>query len=88
MANIRKIEASLGDGIKKPCKSEAKAVKLKKRGLYASKNIEKAEPIMIDKLDFFCPSKGILASDVKRIIGKKAKVSIASGKPIRWNQIS
>jgi len=88
VAGIRKVEAVIGNGIKKPCKSEVKSIRLKKRGLYANKDIRKSELITIDKLDFLCPSKGILASDVSKVIGKKATVDIVSGRPVQWNQIS
>lgn len=85
--DVRNIELSLGNGIKRPAKSEMLSMKLKKRGLYAKSKIKRGERITIDKLEFLCPGKSIAVSDLHKAIGKKARSDIKAGSPIEWFQL-
>lgn len=88
VTGIRTIESSMGSGVKSPADSEKNNIAQKRRGLYARKDINAGEDITMDNLDFFCPGNGVLASDIYKVIGRKAKKDIGSGKPIEWDKVS
>lgn len=82
--SIRKTEKILGNGIKKPTLSEKKNLHGIRRGIVASKKIQKGTIINISHLDFKRPFIGINPSNANEIVGKKVKIDIDKDQPIEW----
>lgn len=70
---IRNIEKALGDGIKKPSKSEIKNIKIARKSIIAKDKIKKGEVFTEDNLDIKRPGDGIPPVFWDTLIGNKAK---------------
>tara|TARA_Y100001970_G_scaffold219769_1_gene269731 strand:+ start:16148 stop:17224 length:1077 start_codon:yes stop_codon:yes gene_type:complete len=70
--SIRKIELSLGDGIKAPKESELENKKVARKGIFASKRINKGDTITEDMLSIKRPEKGLSPMLIWDVIGSKA----------------
>jgi N,N'-diacetyllegionaminate synthase len=70
---IRNVEKALGNGIKKPSKSEAKNKDIARKSIVAAKDIEKGELFTEDNLTIKRPGDGINPMQWPNILGKKAK---------------
>ena len=73
---IREVEKALGDGIKKPTKSEEKIKKVVRKSIVAKVDIPKGTKITRDMLDIKRPGTGIEPKYLKRIIGRESKKNI------------
>ena len=67
------IELAIGDGIKKPTKSEIKNSQLVRRSIVAKKQIVKGEYFTEENLTTKRPGIGISCSRWDEIIGRKSK---------------
>ena len=79
---IRNVEVALGDGIKKPNKSEKEISKVVLKSIVASKEIKKGENLSQDNLAVKRTSKGISAIYWDLIIGVKAHKDYHIDEPI------
>lgn len=70
---IRNIEEALGDGIKKPNKSEIDIMKVARKSIVASKDIKKGEIFNDDNITVKRPGTGISPMRWNEIVGKIAK---------------
>lgn len=71
--NIRNIELSLGNGIKKPTLLELRSIKTVRKSLVAKTNIKKDEIFSEKNLIIKRPGIGISPSKYWQYIGKKSK---------------
>ena len=69
---IRNIEEALGDGMKKPNKSEIGIMKVARKSIVASKDIKKAEIFSEDNITVKRPGMGISPMRWEEVIGKEA----------------
>ncbi len=69
---IRNIEIALGNGIKKPSKSESKNIEIARKVIVAKKNIKKGEKFSEENLTVKRAGKGISPMRWEEIIGKFA----------------
>ncbi|MHA1754981.1 MAG: N-acetylneuraminate synthase family protein, partial [Candidatus Odinarchaeia archaeon] len=69
---IRNIEMALGDGIKKPNKSEIEIMKVARKSIVASKNIKKGEIFTKTNISVKRPGTGISPMRWNEVIGQKA----------------
>ncbi len=85
----RKLEFSLGTGMKIIEKNEQKSVVVQRRAIRAKKKILKGEKIILSKLEFLrpCPKDALEPFKFKRIVGKTAKQNIQKGDTINWKKI-
>ena len=81
---IRNIEITLGDGIKKPNKSEIEIMKVARRSLIANKVIRAGEIIKESDIAIKRPGTGILPKFKDIIIGMKLINDIRQDEPFRW----
>jgi len=81
---IRNTEVALGDGIKKPDKSEIEIMKVARRSLIATRDIRAGE--IIKELDIAIkrPGTGILPKFKEIVIGMKLINDIRQDEPFRW----
>jgi len=70
--SIRNIEVAMGDGVKKPSKSEAKNIDIARKSIVANRDIKKGEILTEDNLAIKRPGNGISPIKWYEIIGKKA----------------
>jgi len=81
---IRNIEKALGDGIKKPNKSENEIMKVARRSLIAIRDIRAGEIIKESDIAIKRPGTGILPKFKEIIIGMKLVNDITEDEPFRW----
>lgn len=81
---IRDIEAALGDGIKKPAKSEMNTALVARRSLIAEKNIPKGVIITQQMIVVRRPGTGIPPDMQDDIVGRKTKVDIKAEDLFLW----
>jgi len=70
---IRNIEKTMGDGVKKPSKSEGKNINVARRSIVASKNIKAGEKFTEDNLAVKRPGTGISPLQWDELLGLEAK---------------
>jgi len=68
--SIRNVELSMGDGIKKPVKSELKNMSIARKSLVATKDIKKGEKYTEDNITIKRPGTGISPMEYWDIVGK------------------
>ncbi|TDJ81124.1 N-acetylneuraminate synthase [Campylobacter volucris] len=71
--SIKDIEKALGDGVKKPSKSEMKNIDIVRKSLVAKKTIKKGEYFSKENLTTKRPGNGICAMNYEKYIGKIAQ---------------
>lgn len=69
---IRNVEKALGDGIKKPSKSELKNIPIARKSIVAKRDIKKGEPFSEENLTVKRPGTEISPMRWNEVIGKKA----------------
>jgi len=85
---VRDVEKSLGDGIKKPTKEEEKIKKIARKSLVSSCKISKGQRITEDKIIIKRPGTGIKPKHMDKVIGKKSKTLIQEDELLKWEMIS
>jgi N,N'-diacetyllegionaminate synthase len=70
---IRNIEKALGDGIKKPSKSEIKNMAITRKSIVALRAIKSGEIFSVGNLAVKRPGTGISPMDLNKILGKIAR---------------
>jgi N-acetylneuraminate synthase len=70
--SIRNIQKALGDGIKKPNKSEIEIMKVARKSIVASRNIQKGEILTKDNIAIKRPGNGISPARWQEVLGMKA----------------
>jgi len=81
---IRNIEIALGDGIKKPNKSEIEIMKVARRSLIATRDIRGGEIIKESDIAIKRPETGILPKFKEIVIGMRIINDIRQDEPFRW----
>lgn len=81
---IRNIEIALGDGIKKPNKSEIEIMKVVRKSLMATRDIRAGEIIKESDIAIKRPGTGILPKFKEIVIGMKLINDIRQDEPFRW----
>ncbi len=81
---IRNIEIALGDGIKKPNKSEIEIIKVARRSLIATRDIRVGEIIKESDIAIKRPGTGILPKFKEIVIGMKLINDIRQDETFRW----
>ncbi len=81
---IRNIEKALGDGIKRPNKSEIEIMKVARRSLIAKRDIKAGEIIKESDIAIKRPGTGILPKFKEIVIGMKLINDIRQDEPFRW----
>ena len=82
---IRNIEKAIGDGQKRPSKSELKNIKIARKSIFAKKPIKLGEIFSVNNLTIKRPATGISPMFWEKIIGSKAKKNFKVNEPIKEN---
>ena len=83
---IRRVSAMLGDGVKEPRPEELDAARVARRSIVAACDIAGGARIEPSMLAYRRPATGIAPGDSARIVGRVARVPIAAGTLLRWDQ--
>lgn len=84
---VRKVEISLGNGIKILSKSEIDTMKVARKSIVASRDIKQGEIICLEDLDYKRPGNGLSSKYYKELLGKRAKVDIKVDEQITLNLV-
>lgn len=84
---IRMLESSFGDGIKKPTNSELITRKLVRRSIVSTSKIRKGAVITPCNIDILRPGTGIQPKYLDMVIGRLANTNIEEGMPLKWEDI-
>lgn len=82
---IRQIEASMGNGVKMPTKSEEANTYAMRRSIVSVTRIKKGQILDKTLLSFKRPANGIAPKHLKQLVGRKLKKDIEADQPLNWN---
>ena len=82
--SVRRVEAALGDGDKRPMPSEADTRRVARKSLVAARPIGRGEKITREMIVVKRPGTGISPADLERAIGRTAARPLAADEVIDW----
>lgn len=85
---IRNVEKSIGDGIKKPTKSELKNIPIVRKSIHISKNILKDHIIEHNDLIMKRPGDGISPMNYEKIVGKAVVKDLYINHKLTWEDLA
>jgi N,N'-diacetyllegionaminate synthase len=86
--NLREVEASLGDGRKRPSDVEEQSRLLSRRSIVAGVDIPANETIAPWMLAFKRPGTGLAPGDWEKVIGMTARRNIGKDAILQWEDLS
>ena len=84
---VRTVERALGRRRYGPTPAEAKSLAFR-RSLFVVRYTRKGEMFTKDNVRSIRPSNGLHPRHLPRILGRRARVDIAAGTPLRWNLVA
>ena len=81
--SIRRAEKILGSPEKKVQKEELEMAKISRKSLFLKESIKVGEVLELKYLELKRPGTGLLAKDLKKLIGKKANKNLNAGHQIK-----
>ena len=84
---IRRVSAMLGDGVKAPLPEELDTARVARRSVVAAVDIAAGDVITERMLMCRRPATGIAPRDLQRVMGQSARISIAAGSVLQWDQL-
>lgn len=84
---IRSVESALGDGVKRPGKSEIANRAIVRRGVFAAVAIPKGTVLTSEMLTCKRPDDGIPASQFDAVVGRRARRDLDAGQKLSWEQL-
>jgi sialic acid synthase SpsE len=86
--SIRAVEASLGDGRKRPAKCEEDNRQLSRRSIVAAVDIRAYETIAPWMLGFKRPGTGLEPREVEKVAGMRARRNIPKNTLLQWEDLA
>jgi len=85
VAEVRLLERTLGNGVKKLAENEKETYIIQRRCLRAARDVKAGEVFTKEMLEILRPASpgAMMAWDIESVIGKKAKTDLPFGKDIR-----
>jgi N-acetylneuraminate synthase len=85
VAEVRLLERTLGNGVKKLAENEKETYIIQRRCLRAARDVKAGEVFTKEMLEILRPATpgAMMAWDIESVIGKKAKTDLPFGKDIR-----
>jgi N,N'-diacetyllegionaminate synthase len=87
IAAIRNVEASLGDGRKRPTTSELRNIAVARKSVVAARAIRKGEVLTRSALVIKRPGHGIQPVDFDKVLGLRAVTPIPADEVIMWSKL-
>jgi N,N'-diacetyllegionaminate synthase len=85
---VRAVEAALGDGEKRPGVREADTAAVARKSVVALVDIEEGSVIRADMIGIRRPGTGIPPAEMGSVLGRRARLTIPNGTPIRPEMLS
>jgi N-acetylneuraminate synthase len=85
---IRHVEAALGDGIKRPAKSELSNIDTMRRSVVAARDLPAGTVIGPDDVTIKRPGTGIAPGDVEKIVGLKLVRAVPFDEAVTWSHFT
>jgi sialic acid synthase SpsE len=85
--SIRNIESAMGDGKKKPVKSEFEVMKVARKSLIASRDLNPGYILKKEDIEIKRPGTGIQTKYFSKIIGMKVKKKIKKDELLKWEKL-
>lgn len=85
--SVRRVEAALGDGDKRPMPSETDTRRVARKSLVAARPIGRGEQITRDMVAVKRPGTGISPADLERALGRTASRALAADEVIDWGAL-
>jgi N-acetylneuraminate synthase/N,N'-diacetyllegionaminate synthase len=82
---IRSVESALGDGVKRPGRSESANRAVTRRGVFAAVDIAKGTVLTSEMLTCKRPDDGIPASEFDAVVGRRARRDLGAGQKLSWD---
>lgn len=86
--SIRYLTKALGDGIKRPSKSELKNIVVARKSIHTAKDLKKGIVLKESDLEMLRPGDGIDPMNIDLIVGKKLRKSLKKGTKLNYNDLS
>lgn len=84
---IRKVEQALGNGVKAPAESEANTRAVARRSIYIRRAVSAGAVLGAQDLVMLRPAGGIPPDQIDAVIGRRARVALASGTRLEWQHL-
>ncbi len=83
IASIRSVEASLGDGVKRPVAAEREIMTVARRSLFAARDIAAGAVVVETDLIALRPGDGVSPSRLEDIVGRTARIAMPRGTKVQ-----
>ncbi|HEY0655316.1 MAG TPA: N-acetylneuraminate synthase [Chryseosolibacter sp.] len=84
---IRAVEKALGDGVKRPSRSELKNLVIARKSIHLSRDLKKGEVIKESDIEMLRPGDGITPMEASRVIGKSLNRSRKKGYKLTYSDL-
>jgi N,N'-diacetyllegionaminate synthase len=88
MRGVRRVEAALGDGVKRPMPSEIDTRAVARKSLVAARAIRAGEVLTADCVAIKRPGTGISPADMERALGRAVRRGLAPDEVIDWEALA
>jgi N,N'-diacetyllegionaminate synthase len=85
--SARTVEASLGDGVKRPTESELANRSIARRSLHAAADLAAGTVVADEMLVALRPGSGIPPSRIAEVVGRKLARPVAAGEQLSWDAL-
>lgn len=86
-ADIRKLEAAMGNGIKAPAADEIGERAWARRGIFAVRTLEAGKELVTEDVKFVRPAVGLSAADWPAVMGKRLGKTVEKDSPLLREQM-
>ena len=83
--DVRLLERSLGDGIKRVTEEEATTRVIQRRGLWLARDVSAGDRLEVEDVDVLRPAHGLPPVFLDDVIGLRVGRDVPSGTPISWD---
>jgi N,N'-diacetyllegionaminate synthase len=88
VADLRRVEAALGDGVKRPRTAERETMAVARRGLRAARRLVAGRKLEADDLTALRPQEGLAPTFVDMVLGRRLARDLDAGEPIHWTDLA
>lgn len=85
--SIRRVEAALGDGRKRPQPTELNTRKVARKSVVALRDLRPGETLDVHSVGVRRPGTGLAPGLFPTVLGSRARISIAAGTPLSWHML-
>ena len=83
--SIRQVSLALGDGVKRPARSELVMREVARRSLVASRDLTAGQVLTEDDIDVKRPGTGISPADLEKVVGLQIRGDIKKDDVLTWS---